>query len=40
MVTCAMQTDNQISDDGAKSIAAAIKENSSLNELDLVRLFF
>ena len=38
-VTCAMQMDNQISYDGAKSIAAALKENSSLKELDLVRLF-
>ena len=38
-LTCAMQMDNQISYDGAKSIAAAIKENSSLKELDLVRLF-
>jgi hypothetical protein len=38
-VICAMQMDNQISHDGAKSIAAAIKENSSLKKLDLVRLF-
>jgi hypothetical protein len=38
-LTCPMQSSNLISDDGAKSIAAAIKDNSSLQELELVRLF-
>jgi hypothetical protein len=36
-VTCAMQGTNLIGDDGVKSIAAALKENNSLQDLSLVR---
>ena len=32
-----MQRDNRIGDDGAKSIAAAVEGNSSLQYLNLVR---
>jgi hypothetical protein len=36
-LTCAVQGGNPIGDDGAKSIAAAVKGNSSLQRLGLVR---
>jgi hypothetical protein len=36
-LTCAVQSGNQIGDVGAKSIAAAVEGNSSLQMLDLVR---
>jgi hypothetical protein len=35
--TCAVQGGNEIGDDGAKSIAAAVEGNSSLQRLVLVR---
>jgi hypothetical protein len=35
-----MQNNNQVGVEGAKSIAGALKENSSVQELDLVRSFF
>ncbi len=36
-LTCAVQWSNQIGDDGAKSIAAAVEGNTSLQILDIVR---
>jgi hypothetical protein len=36
---CVVQNDNQIGDDGAQSIAAAVEGNSSLRELWLVSRF-
>ncbi len=36
-LTCAVQGGNPIGDDGAKSIAAAVEGNSSLQRLGLVR---
>jgi hypothetical protein len=38
-LTCPMQYKNRIGDDGAKSIAAAMNNSSSLKALSLVRLF-
>ncbi len=35
-----MQNGNRFGDEGAKSIAQALKENSSLLHLSLVRIFF
>jgi hypothetical protein len=37
---CALQGGNQIGDDGAKSIAAAVEGNGSLRQLHLVRRRF